>query len=282
MNSGIPFLKAPAFILLISVASLIACNDSSSSATEETKNSPAKITNSPEADSLRALVNQYPDSATLRQQLIKQLEQDNQIDEAIKQNDSLLKKIGDNAIIWLNRGSLYEAKNDTANAIAAYEKAISLPGNLQEAYVRLAKLYAETKNSKAPQLIDYMFKNQLAFGFETDLVLIRGIYYRNVKDYDKALTCFNQCITDKYTFMEAYIEKGALLYDLKKYNESIAVFEKATTINNIFADGYYWLAKNEEALNKTKDAIDNYKRALALDQSFEEARAALKRLGVIK
>jgi tetratricopeptide (TPR) repeat protein len=231
---------------------------------------------------LLKLVENFPDSVIYRQQLIQQLEQDNQIDEALQHNDTLLQKIGDKAVIWLNRGSLLEAKNDTANAIKAYEKALSLPGNTQEAYVRLAKLYAETSNPKALQLIDYMFKNELAFGYETDLVLMRGIYYRNIKDYDKALTCFNQCINDKYTFMEAYIEKGALLYDLKKYKESIAVFERATTVNNIFADGYYWLAKNEEALGQQKEAIDNYKRALALDQTIEEARAALKRLGVIK
>jgi tetratricopeptide (TPR) repeat protein len=82
--------------------------------------------------------------------------------------------------------------------------------------------------------------------------------------------------------MNAYIEKGALLYDMKKYKESIEVFEKATTVKNSFADGYYWIAKNQEALNNSKDAIDNYKRALALDQEFTEARDALKRLGIIK
>jgi hypothetical protein len=35
-------------------------------------------------------------------------------------------------------------------------------------------------------------------------------------------------------------------------------------------------------MNKTKEAIDNYKRSLALDQSITEAREALKRLGEIK
>jgi tetratricopeptide (TPR) repeat protein len=127
-----------------------------------------------------------------------------------------------------------------------------------------------------------MFKNEQAFGLEKDLIMIRGIYYRNTKEYTKALTCFNLCINDNYTFMEAYIEKGSLLYDLKKHKESISVFDKATTVNNTFADGYYWIAKNQEALNQVKEAVDNYKRALALDQEFEEARAALKRLGVIK
>lgn len=281
MNSGIPLMKAFALFLFTFSAAIIACNDSGTAA-KENVNAPSEKVASETADSLKKLVVQNPDSAVYRQQLIQQLEQDNQIDEAIKHNDTLLKKIGNNPVIWLNRGSLLEAKNDTANAIIAYENAVALQNNNQEANLRLAKLYAETKNPKTLQLIEFIFKNQLAFGYETDLILMRGIYYRNNKETDKALICFSQCINDKYTFMEAYIEKGALLYDLEKYKESQAVFEKATTVNNTFADGYYWIAKNEEATGKQKEAIENYKRALALDQQFTEAREALKRLNIIK
>lgn len=281
MNSGIPSLKAFALLLFIFFMGNSACNNSGSIKKEEVKLAPPKIS-SAAVDSLRKLILENPDSAIYRQQLIQQLEQENEIDEALKQNDTLLQKIGNHAVVWLNRATLLEDKNDTVNAITAYEKAIALQNPYPEAQVRLAKLYAETKNPKALQIVDFMSKNQQAFGYELDLIMIRGVYYQNVNDYDKAIACFNQCINDKYTFMEAYIKKGSLLYDLKKYKESINVFEKATTVNNIFADGYYWIAKNEEALHKEKDAIDNYKRALALDQGFDEAREALVRLGVIK
>lgn len=281
MNSGIPSLKAFTLFLFMFYAGLSACNNSGSTIKEDIKLTTQKIS-SATADSLRQLIAANPDSAIYRQQLIQQLEEENQLDEAIKQNDTLLKLIGNTPVIWLNRASLLEAKNDTANAIIAYENAIALQNPYPEAQIRLAKLYAETKNLKALQMVDFMMRNQQAFGYEQDLIMIRGIYYRNIKDYNKALASFDQCINDKYTFMEAYIEKGSLLYDLKKYKESLAVFEKATTVNNIFADGYYWMAKNQEALNDVKEATDNYKRALALDQGFEEAREALKRLGVIK
>jgi tetratricopeptide (TPR) repeat protein len=281
MNSGIPSPKALAFILFIFLLGNAACNNNGSSVKADIKSTPPKIIN-PQLDSLKKIVAENPDSAIYRQQLIQQLEEDNQLDEALKQNDTLLQKIGNSAVIWVNRASLLEAKNDTTGAIDALEKAITIQNPYPEAQLRLAKLYAETKNPKTLQMIDFMFKNEQAFGLEKDLIMIRGIYYRNTKEYTKALTCFNQCINDNYTFMEAYIEKGSLLYDLKKHKESISVFDKATTVNNTFADGYYWIAKNQEALNQVKEAVDNYKRALALDQSFEEAREALKRLGVIK
>lgn len=281
MNSGISILKATVLSLII-FSGFISCNDSTHNKKDETKITPAIVTYSPEADSLRQLITENPDSAIYRQQLILQLQADNMIEEALKQNDTLLQQIGDKAVIWMNRASLLEDKGDTTNAINAYEKAIALQSTFPEAKIRLAKLYAETKNPKALQLVDNMSRSGEAFGFEQDIVMIRGVYFQNIREYEKALACFDQCINDNYTFLEAYVYKGQLLYNLKRYKESIAVFDRATTVKNSFADGYFWLAKNEEALQKTKEAIDNYKRALALDQNYDEARDALKRLGVIK
>ncbi|HET9055966.1 MAG TPA: tetratricopeptide repeat protein [Chitinophagaceae bacterium] len=281
MKSGIPSLRAFAFAILIFLLGNTSCRNSGNPAKENINFTPPKII-SVEADSLRRLIAENPDSAIYRQQLILQLEQDNQVEEALKQNDTLLQQIGNVAIVWLNRAILLEEKNDTSGATQALEKALTIQNPYPEVQLRLAKLYAESKNPKALQIVDFMFKNEQAFGLEKDLILIRGIYYRNTKDYDKALDCFDQAIRDNYTFMEAYIEKGCLLYDLKKYKESIIVFNKATTVNNTFADGYYWIAKNQEALNQKSEAADNYKRALALDQEFTEAKQALKNLGIIK
>lgn len=66
------------------------------------------------------------------------------------------------------------------------------------------------------------------------------------------------------------------------FAEAYKQFERSTNVSNKFADGYFWMAKAEEKLNKRQEAIDNYKRSLALDQSITEARDALKRLGVVK
>jgi len=39
------------------------------------------------------------------------------------------------------------------------------------------------------------------------------------------------------------------------------------------------MARCEEKMNQKEAALDNFKRALALDTSFTEARQGLKRLG---
>lgn len=80
-------------------------------------------------------------------------------------------------------------------------------------------------------------------------------------------------------YLEAYMEKGFILFDQKKFNDALTVFEMVVQLKNTYADGYYWTAKTEEALNNKAEAIVNYNKSLELDPTISEATAALKRLG---
>jgi tetratricopeptide (TPR) repeat protein len=175
-----------------------------------------------------------------------------------------------------------ERKGDTSNAITAYQQAIQSAGVFNEAELRLASLYAETGNKTAVVLCDALLKDASAVQMRSDILFVKAAYYSKVKDVAKALSIYNQIIREDYTYMEAYIEKGLLFYDQQKYTDAWKSFQQSTNVSNKYADGYFWMAKAEEKMNKTKEAIDNYKRSLALDQSITEAREALKRLGEIK
>ena len=78
--------------------------------------------------------------------------------------------------------------------------------------------------------------------------------------------------------MLAYREKGIALYDLGKYNDAITVLDKAVTLQNNFDEGYYWLGRCLEKLNKPNDAIEKYKNALLYAPDYVEAKDALVRL----
>jgi tetratricopeptide (TPR) repeat protein len=78
--------------------------------------------------------------------------------------------------------------------------------------------------------------------------------------------------------MEAYMEKGFIYYETKKYQEALKVFQQAITVNNLYADAYYWQAKTYEALGNKEEALINYQRSLGLDKTLKEAREAIKRL----
>jgi tetratricopeptide (TPR) repeat protein len=54
--------------------------------------------------------------------------------------------------------------------------------------------------------------------------------------------------------------------------------KRAVTIQNNFDEGYYWLGKCYEKLNKIAEAKQSYQNALLYDKDFIEAREALNRL----
>ena len=70
------------------------------------------------------------------------------------------------------------------------------------------------------------------------------------------------------------------MYNNGKYEEAINILNKATTLQNNFDEGYYWLGKCYEKLKKTDAAIESYKTALLYNPDYTEASDALGKLGV--
>ena len=104
------------------------------------------------------------------------------------------------------------------------------------------------------------------------------MYYSNVNDKAKALENFNKAIRYDYTFLDAYMDKGRILYDQKKYNDAASVFQLALKVSATYADAYYWLGKCQEKMGKKEEARLNYQRAYGLDKSLTEAKEAAENL----
>ena len=228
-------------------------------------------------DQLKKAVEKYPDSAGLRMQLINTFDSVGMYKEAIAQTDSLIKKDSLNNGLWFTKAQLQEDKKDTTAAIKSYTRAINIYPS-KDAQLHLANLFAETKNPKSLLICSNV--SRLGMGRETDADcnFIAGVYYARTGAKKQALEYFDKAINDNYTLMEAYMEKGFIYYDGKNYIGALKVFEKAVTVNNTYADAYYWRAKCNEALGNKAEAILDYKRSSGLDKDLKEAAAAIKRL----
>lgn len=248
------------------------------------KNEPVADTASttPQIRDLETKLNTDPEADSLREGLVQELVLTNQYDKALAQIDQLLKKEPNSPAYLFMKADALEKKADTASAISYYQQAINAAGLFTEAQLRLASLYAETGNKMAVKLCDILLKEPTALKMRSDILFVKAAYYKKINDVGKSTALYNQIIREDYTYLEAYIEKGLIFYDMGKFAEAHKLFERTTNISNQFADGYFWMAKTEEKMNKTQEAIDNYKRSLALDQSITEAKDALKRLGVVK
>jgi tetratricopeptide (TPR) repeat protein len=219
----------------------------------------------------------FPKNSEFSRRLAEINIQKGNVDDALAQFDNMIVADSTNFEAWYGKGLLLARMKDTARAIDALEKSFSLvPINYTG--MALANIYVAQKNPRAIDICNTILSYDSA-NVQTDPVFMKGVYYADTRQHDSAIKQFDECIRRDWKMTDAYIEKGIILYERKQFNEAIKLFSMTTTVSNTDADGYYWLGRCYETTGKIQDAIENYERAVALDNTFTEARAALRRLG---
>ena len=171
---------------------------------------------------------------------------------------------------FYEKAMLLEELKDTAQAVAALQKAYSMQ-HVDTYGLELAHLYAEQKNPKALEICNDILRKDSAF-ILIDPFFIKGIYFANTKQYPKAIAQFDSCILRDWKTTDAYLEKGRAYFHMGNYNEALKTFNMAITVSNTDPDAYYWLGRCYEAQHKKADAVNNYRKAISLDQNFIEAK----------
>lgn len=257
------------------IAMLYACNTITTDQGNKTssQNDPATLKRLQEAVHLR------PDSAGLRYLLMDELLRNNLGKQALQENDTLLMGDSSNAGLWYRRGEILLQSGDTTAGIASLKRSIAKAPMFAEPLLQLAAVYANRLQPEALTLADRVINAAEEPRIASQARFIKGLYYSNINNKPKAIEQFDECIKNDYTFMEAYVEKGLLLYDQQSYSESLQVFERAIQVSNTFAEAYYQAGRCQEALGKKAEAALYYQKTLGLDKDFTAARDALKRMG---
>lgn len=252
---------------------IVACNNGSKrekQVKEETKY-PLELMD------LQQQVQQHPDSTGLRLQLAFAFDSIGAFKEALIQMDSLVKKDSTNYGLWFSKAQILQDKGDTANAIETYAKAIKIyPA--PDALLSLANLYAEQKNARSLLICKQLKNMGLGREYDAHCAFIAGVYNARTGMREQAVKLFDECISNNYTYMEAYIEKGLLYFDEQQYKEALQVFQFASQVNNLYADAYYWIARCYEMMQQNDSAAVYFKQSLSLDKTSAEATTGLQRV----
>jgi tetratricopeptide (TPR) repeat protein len=226
---------------------------------------------------LQAALKELPQSISLHLNLIQAYADQQKIDEALSICDQVLQQHPDEAGVLMIKSDLLEQKNDTAGSIKALEQAYHLAPFNEDLCYNLAFKYAQSKNPKALILCDSLVRSD-TINKKGEPYYFKGVYYSNTNDKTKALENFNKAIRYDYSFLDAYMDKGRILYEQKKYNDAAAVFQLALKVSATYADAYYWLGKCQEEMGNKEEARLNYQRAYGLDKSLTEAKEAADNL----
>jgi tetratricopeptide (TPR) repeat protein len=263
---------------LITLYLFSGCNDGSDNSKVSGKDDSSSAQSSATVKGLQESLKEHPDSAGLRYRLVEELNRAGNYKEALKQSDSLLQQDSTNPAFWYKRGQILAVSGDSVKAIGALKISIDRAPLFMEPQLLLAAIYANRNNPVALKIADHIVQSSEDPRTETQARFIKGLYYSNINDKPAALRQFDSCIVNDYSFLDAYVEKGLVLYDQKDYAGALKVFEKSIEVSNTFAEAYYQAGRCEEALGNKEEAVNYYKKALGLDKTLEAAAKALQRL----
>ena len=220
---------------------------------------------------------ELPNSFLLPLTLARSLHAQNKTEEALKVCNNMLLKNPEQVDVLKIKADILDSKGDKKASLSTLEKAYNLtPFDVELNYMLALKL-AEMKNIRVIRLCDSLIRAD-SLQLHAEPYYYKGIYFSNMNDKTKAILMFDEAIKHNYNFLEGYIEKGALLFEMKKIKEALVVFNLALTISPKFADAYYWIAKCQEAMGQKEEAKLNYERAYSLDKNLTEAKAAADKL----
>ena len=234
-------------------------------------------TNAPDEEhQLRALVSKYPDSLLLKENLVQYFRDNGNYKLALTEAETVIKKDSLNHRFYNIKATLHFENGDTLNAVKAFEKAVSINPK-PEYIISLGSLYAQTKNPAALDLADALLSAPAA-NAQKQALFIKGLFFSSIGEKVKAISFFNACLKLDYRDLFAYREKAICLYDLGKYATALDELKKAIAVQKTFDEAYYWMGRCYEKLGSKKEAIESYQQALQIDSDYVEAKEALKQL----
>jgi tetratricopeptide (TPR) repeat protein len=249
-----------------------------SSCTGDSKKPTKVLPESSAEEKLKTALAQHPDSTVLSENLIQYYRDNGSYDRALSTVNKVLEQDSNKLRFWEIKAILHFENTDTLSAIRAFEKALTLSPNYAD-QISLGTLYAQTGNSKALVIAEALLADKKADAAK-EALFIKGLYFSFTNEKQKAIGFFDECISMNYTFMDAYREKAIAQYDLGNYEPALNTLKRATTLQNNFDEGYYYMGRCLEKLNRKQEAIEAYQTALLYDPSYIEASDALAKLGV--
>jgi len=172
---------------------------------------------------------------------------------------------------WSNKAVALKELERYDEAIAHYDKALSLKPDYVEAWTNKALTLHELK--RYDEAIDHYDK---ALSFKPDHAegwCNKGVVLQELKHYDEAITCQDKALSLNPKYADGWCNKGVVLQELKRYDEAISHYDRALSLRSDYALAWSNLAMLELFLKKYQDGWEKYDWRLKTKDLQLEARS---------
>jgi len=180
--------------------------------------------------------------------------------------DYVLSKSPSNFIAYRSRGIEYYERKDLVNALADYNKAITLGKDYYYTFLNRGNLLRD--QGDYPRAIEDYNQVLVYDSQDADAYNNRGIVYHLLGQLKLALADFNKAISIKPDYVKAYSNRGLIYTNLGQLELAMADYNKALELDSNSAEAYsnrggYYLRKEQYDL-----AIEEFNKALKLNPKF--------------
>ena len=209
---------------------------------------------------------------------------------------------------WILKGAVLQKAGDREGALDAFMQALKCNGDSKEGWMGLASVLHELGRLKEEA---EAYDRLLAFDPRSlEAWIDKGAVLHELQDYSAAIECYEEVLALRPEYAAAWNNKGAALLRLGREADAARCFEEALHFDADFVDAmanrtylyekqaYHgeavlwadralrireapglWYAKGlaHLGLSESTLAIRSFDRALALDPTLKEAKAALRR-----
>ena len=225
---------------------------------------------------LKQGLERFPDDFDLLKDLAELFLYVEQYRDGLTQVDKILKIKAHDPEIFFLQGNLFRYSGDTLNAINSYQRAVEEDSDYLEAYVLLAQIMEALDRPIALQYI----QNALRIDSTNFKALeIRAQYFHQRGDFAKAKEAYTSLVYHHPQKSEPQYNMGLMFLELKEYQSALECFDRAVSFDPLFEAAYHFRGVSREALGNRQGAVADYRQALRIQNTFQPAIDALKRLG---
>lgn len=196
-------------------------------------------------------------------------------DEAEKIYVACNRKDPSNPQPYFYLGLMAKEMQDTLKAVTLFEKTLVYDGNYYDAVMQLGNYYAVSGNDKALVFFDRAIRLN---PYSDEALYAKGLFLQKKQLYKDAAALYEEVykmnpghILCRYNL--AYI--NALF---NNYDKALKLLDETISLANNYAEAYALRGLVREKMNDKMRAADDYRKALELDETLEQAKAGMKRV----
>jgi tetratricopeptide (TPR) repeat protein len=186
-------------------------------------------------------------------------------------------------ILHNDLGLVYMAKNNLTKAVQHFKRAVELNPEYAVAKNNLGYAYLAQENYDAAIEVFESISGELLYGTPHYPLTNLGLAYYRKKEYETALKYYQQALDLSPNFGNALRGQGQTYIAMERYEEAIAVFQKASKVSAglALAETYMGLGDAYRGFGDSSSAQQAYQKVIELSPDSrlsQQADVALKTL----